>query len=65
MAKREDIPKTDPSEIEALIQRLKRSDFEPRGAQLARRVLRLAPSIASLLIMSRRDLPFSLLLMNY
>jgi hypothetical protein len=30
MAKRDDIPKTDPSEIEALIQRLKQSNLEPR-----------------------------------
>ena len=30
MAKRDDIPKTDPSEIEALIQRLKHSNLEPR-----------------------------------
>jgi hypothetical protein len=28
MAKRDDIPKTDPSEIEALIKRLKQSDIE-------------------------------------
>jgi hypothetical protein len=30
MAKRDDIPKTDPSEIEALIQRLKQSSLEKR-----------------------------------
>jgi hypothetical protein len=33
-AKRDDIPKTDPSEIETLIQRLKQSNIEPRNAQL-------------------------------
>jgi hypothetical protein len=32
MAKRDDIPKTDPSEIEALIQRLEQSNIEPRAA---------------------------------
>ncbi len=30
MAKRDDIPKIDPSEIEALIKRLKQSNIEPR-----------------------------------
>jgi hypothetical protein len=30
MARRDDIPKTDPSKIEALIQRLKQSNLEPR-----------------------------------
>jgi hypothetical protein len=30
MAKRDDIQKTDPSEIEALIQRHKKSNHEPR-----------------------------------
>jgi hypothetical protein len=64
MAKRDDIPKTDPSEIESLIQRLKRSDLEPRDAQLVGRLLRLALSIAFLLIMSRRDLHFNDLLMR-
>ena len=34
MTKRDDIPKTDPSEIEALIQRLKQSYLEPRDVQL-------------------------------
>jgi len=29
MAKRDEIPKTDPSEIEALIQRLKQSNLAP------------------------------------
>jgi|SoiMethySBSTD1v2_1073268.scaffolds.fasta_scaffold447056_2 hypothetical protein len=33
MAKRDEIPKTDPSDIEALIQRLKHSNIEPRDAQ--------------------------------
>jgi hypothetical protein len=38
MARRDDIPKTDPSEIEALIQRLKQSNIEPRDAQLVERL---------------------------
>jgi hypothetical protein len=33
MAERDEIPKTDPSDIEALIQRLKHSNIEPRDAQ--------------------------------
>jgi len=41
MTKRDDIPKTDPSEIEALIQRLKQSNIKPRDAQLVERLLRL------------------------
>ena len=49
MAKRNDIPKTEPSEIEALIQRLKQSNLEPRDAQLVERLLRLMLSMASLL----------------
>jgi DNA-directed RNA polymerase sigma subunit (sigma70/sigma32) len=49
MANRDDIPKTDPSEIEALIQRLKQSNIEPRDAQLVERLLRLVLSMASLL----------------
>lgn len=49
MAKRDDIPKTDPSDIEALIQRLKQSNIEPRDAQLVERLLRLVLSMASLL----------------
>ena len=49
MANRYDIPKTDPSEIEALIQRLKQSNIEPRDAQLVERLLRLVLSMASLL----------------
>src|SRR5262249_3768154 len=49
MAKQDDIPKTDPSEIEALIQRLKQSNLEPRDAQLVERLLRLVLSMASLL----------------
>jgi hypothetical protein len=39
----------DPSEIEALIQRLKRSNIKPRDAQLVERLLRLGLSMASLL----------------
>jgi hypothetical protein len=49
MAKRDDIPKTDPSEIEALINRLKQSNLAPRDAQLVERLLRLELSMASLL----------------
>src|SRR5262249_33586944 len=49
MAKGDDIPKTDPSQIEALIQRLKQSNIEPRDAQLVERLLRLLLSMASLL----------------
>jgi len=49
MAKRDDVPKTDPSEIEALIQRLKQSNLEPRDTQLVERLLRLVLSMASLL----------------
>jgi hypothetical protein len=48
MAKRDDIPKTDPSEIEGLIHRLKQSNLEPRDAQLVERLLRLVLSMASL-----------------
>jgi hypothetical protein len=40
MAKQDDIPKTDPSEIEALIQRLKQSNLEPRDTQLIERAKR-------------------------
>jgi hypothetical protein len=36
MARRDDIPKTDTSKIEALIQRLKHSNIEPRDAQVNR-----------------------------
>jgi DNA-directed RNA polymerase sigma subunit (sigma70/sigma32) len=49
MAKLDDTPKTDPSEIEALIQRLNQSNLEPRDAQLVERLLRLVLSMASLL----------------
>jgi hypothetical protein len=49
MANRDDIPKTDPSEIETLIQRLKQSNLDPRDAQLVERLLRLVLSMASLL----------------
>lgn len=49
MARQDDIPKTDPSEIEALIERVKRSGMEPRDAQLVERLLRLVLSMASLL----------------
>jgi transposase len=49
MAKRDDLPKTDPSEIEALIERVKGSDIAPPDAQLIERLLRLVLSMASLL----------------
>jgi hypothetical protein len=49
MAKRDDIPKTDPSEIEVLIHRLKQSNLEPRDAQSVERLLRLVLLMASLL----------------
>lgn len=49
MAKPDDIPKADPAEIEALIERVKRSGIEPRDAQLVERLLRLVLSMASLL----------------
>jgi hypothetical protein len=49
MAKLDDIPKTDPSEIAALVQRLKQSNLKPRDAQLVERLLRLVLSMASLL----------------
>jgi hypothetical protein len=49
MARRDDIPKTDPSEIEALVQRLRHSNIEPHDAQLVERLLRLVLSMASLL----------------
>jgi hypothetical protein len=42
MARRDDIPKTDPSAIEALIQRLKQSNIDPHDAQLVERLLCLA-----------------------
>jgi hypothetical protein len=49
MATRDDIPRTDPSEIEALIQRLKQSNLELRDVQLVERLLQLVLSMASLL----------------
>lgn len=49
MARQDDIPKTDPSEIEALIERVRHSDIAPRDAQLIERLLRLVLSMASLL----------------
>jgi hypothetical protein len=49
MAKSADIAKTDPSEIEALIERVKRSGLEPRAAQWIERLLRLLLSLAALL----------------
>jgi hypothetical protein len=49
MAKQDDLPKTNPSEIEALLERVKRSGIEPRDAQLVERLLRLLLLMASLL----------------
>jgi len=49
MARRDDIPNTDSSEIEAFPQRLKQSNLETRDAQLVERLLRLVFSMASLL----------------
>jgi hypothetical protein len=49
MAKGDDIPKTDPSQLEALDERLKLSNIQPRDAQLVERLLRLGLSMASLL----------------
>src|SRR5215510_4834380 len=49
MAMRDDIPKTDPSEIEALIHCLKQSNLEPHDTQLVERLLLLVLSTASLL----------------
>ena len=48
MAKRDHILKTDQSEIEALIQRLKQSNLELGDAQLVERLLHLVFSMASL-----------------
>jgi hypothetical protein len=49
MTKRDGIPKTDPSGIAALIQRLKQSNLEPLDAQLVERLLHIVLSITSLL----------------
>jgi hypothetical protein len=49
MAEHDDIPKTDPPKIEALINRLKQSNLAPRDAQSVERLLRLEISMASLL----------------
>jgi hypothetical protein len=49
MAKGDDIPKPDPSEIEALIHRLKQSNLEPHDTKLVERLLLLVRSTASLL----------------
>jgi hypothetical protein len=39
MAKGDDIPKTDPAEIERLIERLKQSNLDPRDLNLVERAL--------------------------
>jgi len=44
MANRDDIPKTDPSEIEALIQRLKQSNIEPRVFNLLESSFKTRPT---------------------
>src|SRR5574341_283271 len=49
MSKHEDIPTTDPAQIEQLIERLKRTDLEPHEMQLLERVLRTFLSLVSLL----------------
>ncbi len=49
MAKQDDIPTTDPAQIEQLIERLKQSKLEPHETQLIERVLRTFLSLVSLL----------------
>lgn len=49
MKKRDEIPSTDPAEIEALIERLKQSSLDQRDALLLERLLRLLLSFISLL----------------
>jgi hypothetical protein len=47
VANRDDIPKTDPSEIEALIRRLKQSNLEPHDTQLVVSLLQLGLAFVS------------------
>lgn len=49
MAKGDDIPKTNPVEIERLIERLKQSNLDPRDLDLAERLLRLVLTLVSVL----------------
>lgn len=49
MAKKNDIPTTDPEQIEQLIERLKQTNLEPRDMQLLERLLRTFLSLVSLL----------------
>lgn len=49
MAKRDDIPKTDPAEIERLIERLRQYKIEPRDLDLVERLLRIALTLVRVL----------------
>lgn len=49
MSKREEIPRTNPSEIEALIERVKQNDLKEGDVQLLERLLRLLLSLTNLL----------------
>jgi hypothetical protein len=49
MAKGDDIPKTDPAEIERLIERLKQSNLNPRDLDLVERLLRMVLSLVRVL----------------
>src|SRR5574341_2122331 len=49
MAKGDDIPKTDPAEIERLIERLKRSNLDPRDLDLLERLLRMVLTLVRVL----------------
>ncbi|MDX2030721.1 MAG: hypothetical protein SF339_08630 [Blastocatellia bacterium] len=48
MTKKNDIPTTDPEQIEQLIARLKQTNLEPRDMQLLERLLRTFLSLVSL-----------------
>lgn len=49
MAKSDDIPKTNPVEIERLIERLRQSNLDPRDRDLVERLLRLVLTLVSVL----------------
>jgi chorismate mutase len=49
MAKGEEIPKTDPAEIEAVIERLKQSNIDRRDVELIERLLRTVMVLVNLL----------------
>lgn len=49
MAKHNDVPKTDPAEIEQLIERLKQSNIEPRDLDLVERLLRMVLALVRVL----------------